>query len=59
QNRYVQGVKKDGTVYTRNWLDHFELQKGGKIELQMGDRPATWGAADADVPYSFSTQNKK
>lgn len=59
QNRYVQAVKKDGTAYTRNWLDHFELQKGGKIELQMGDRPGTWGAADADVPYSFSTQNKK
>ena len=59
QNRYIQAVKKDGTAYTRNWLDHFELQKGGKIELQMGDRPGTWGAADADVPYSFSTQNKK
>ncbi|HNN70708.1 MAG TPA: GH92 family glycosyl hydrolase [Ferruginibacter sp.] len=59
QNRYVQAVKKDGTAYTRNWLDHFELQKGGKIELQMGDKPGTWGAADADVPYSFSTQNKK
>ncbi|HNJ95436.1 MAG TPA: GH92 family glycosyl hydrolase, partial [Ferruginibacter sp.] len=46
QNRYVQAVKKDGTAYTRNWLDHFELQKGGKIELQMGDKPGTWGAAD-------------
>ncbi|HAO46956.1 MAG TPA: alpha-mannosidase [Chitinophagaceae bacterium] len=58
QNKYVKAVSKDGAAYTKNWLNHFDIQKGGKLDIQMTDSPGKWGAAAADVPYSFSTDKK-
>ena len=59
QHKYIQSVTKNGTVYSKNWLNHFELMKGGLLKINMSDKPSyTWGTAAADVPYSFSTAPK-
>ncbi|MEO6252609.1 MAG: GH92 family glycosyl hydrolase [Ferruginibacter sp.] len=59
QNIYIQSVTKDELNYTRNWLNHFEILKGGKLKINMGPKAAQlWGTANADLPYSFSTGKK-
>ena len=59
QNKYIQSVSKDGVAYSKNWLNHFELMKGGLLKINMGAQAnQAWGSTAADVPYSFSTANK-
>lgn len=54
-NKYVQSVAMNDIGYTKNWLNHFELLKGGKLKVNMGSEPGkTWGSSKADVPFSFS-----
>jgi predicted alpha-1,2-mannosidase len=58
-NQYVQQVKRNGVVYSKNWVDHFDLFKGGTIDFNMGSTPNTQRGATADAfPYSFSTSPK-
>lgn len=58
-NKYVQSVTKNGLAYTKNWLGHFDILKGGSLKINMSSVPGkTWGASAADVPYSFSTDRK-
>ena len=54
-NKYVQSVTMNDKSYTNNWLNHFEVLKGGKLKLNMGKEPGkTWGTSKTDVPFSFS-----
>ncbi|NDV61571.1 glycoside hydrolase family 92 protein [Puniceicoccales bacterium CK1056] len=54
-NRYVQSVKVNGKVTTRNYITLEQLRQGGVIEFEMGDKPnKKRGIAKADAPYSFS-----
>ena len=59
ENKYIQSVTKDGMSYAKNWLNHFEILKGGKLKINMANMKNTsWGTAVSDVPYSFSTDKK-
>lgn len=52
---YVQDLKLNGATYTKNWLDHFELMKGGNLRFQMGASPKKdRGAVQSAWPYSMS-----
>jgi len=42
-NRYVQSATLDGEPLRRAWLRHDEVARGGRLVLQMGPRPSTWG----------------
>jgi len=54
-NKYVQSVTMNDKDYTKNWLNHFEMLKGGKLKVNMGSEPGKiWGSSKADVPFSFS-----
>ena len=54
-NRYIQSLKFNGQNYTKNYYEHNDLFKGGKIEIEMGDKPNMQrGTQAADLPYSFS-----
>ena len=55
QNKYVQSVTRNGIFYSKNWLGHFDVLKGGNLKINMGSEPGkTWGVSPVDVPYSFS-----
>ena len=42
-----------------NWVDHFDLMKGGKLTFDMDDKPNTSrGTEESAYPYSFSDENK-
>ena len=54
---YVESLLQDGTPYTKNYLRHADLLKGGKLLFQMSDTPNLHrGTARKDRPYSFSDE---
>lgn len=54
-NRYVDEMRMNETVYTKNYLKHNELLQGGIIDFKMASRPNKQrGTQDDDLPYSFS-----
>ena len=59
---YVNSVRRNGTIYTRNYFDHSDLLTGGRIEFEMSEQPNLLRGTDkADVPYSLTSdqQNPK
>jgi predicted alpha-1,2-mannosidase len=52
-NKYIQRISLNGKPYTRSYITHQELMKGGMLEIEMGNRPSkTWGVHKKDWPYS-------
>jgi putative alpha-1,2-mannosidase len=55
ENKYVSQVKWNGVMVDKNWLDHFELQKGGKLQFEMQAQPAKQRGTSAKAyPYSYT-----
>lgn len=54
-NRYVKKVLVDGAEYTKMYLTHEDILKGGTIEFIMASRPnKSRGQKAADKPYSMT-----
>lgn len=54
-NCYVNRVMVNGKAWTKNWLSHSTLLKGGDINFGMSAKPNTnRGTKDTDRPYSLS-----
>ncbi len=44
RNKYIQSARLNGKEINRPWLLHDEIMAGGRLQLQMGDRPnKNWG----------------
>jgi putative alpha-1,2-mannosidase len=41
--RYIRSARLNGKPLDRAWLTHAEVVGGGRIVLDMGDRPNGWG----------------
>lgn len=55
EHKYIQSAKLNGKTWTKSWFTHEDLMNGGTLELVMGRQPnKLWGAADADLPPSFT-----
>ncbi|GAB3020067.1 GH92 family glycosyl hydrolase [Niabella terrae] len=55
ENRYVQAVTFNGRNTTRNYLDHFALQRGGVLQFGLDRKPnKNRGNKPADYPFSMS-----
>ena len=50
---YIQSVRWNGKPWTRNWISHADLAKGGELVFEMGKQPSRFGTAKADRPPSF------
>jgi len=51
---YIQSVRWNGEAWSRSWISHAELAKGGHLEFEMGPSPnEQFGKAPADRPPSF------
>lgn len=58
-NIYVQKASLNGKEYTKNFLTHDDLLRGGSFDLQMGPTPnKNKGIKKEDVPYSLSNELK-
>lgn len=57
ENVYIQSAKLNGQPWTKNFIRHGDIVKGGVLELDMGPRPNLQrGTADADRPFSVSRE---
>lgn len=55
KNCYIESMDLNGIIYTKNYLPHEELLKGGTIKVQMSSQPnVNRGMKEDEVPYSFS-----
>lgn len=51
---YIQSVEWRGQPWTKGWISHAELQKGGRLVFRMGKTPnKDFASAPADRPPSF------
>lgn len=54
---YVQSVKQWDRPYSKLYMEHADLMKGGTLEMTMGATPALKKAiTDSDLPYSAIRQ---
>ncbi len=52
---YIQSVTLNGKPYTKTYIDHATLLKGGVLEFVMSDKPnKEWGTKPEDWPSSAS-----
>ncbi len=59
KNIYIESMMFNGKNYTKNYLDHNDLFKGGVIDFKMGDKPnMNRGINPEDMPYSFSVNEE-
>lgn len=48
---YIQSVKLNGRPYTKTYIMHSDIEKGGILEFVMGDEPnKEWGIGKDDQP---------
>jgi putative alpha-1,2-mannosidase len=51
---YIQSVTWNGKPWTKSWIAHADLAKGGTLVFEMGDTPnKQFGMAPEDRPPSF------
>lgn len=59
-NCYIQSMSLNGADYTKNYITHSDLHKGGRITMKMGTQPNKQrGTALSDRPYSMTTDTEK
>lgn len=59
ENIYMESLNLNGTDYTKNYLRHADLIKGGNIRIKMNAQPnKNRGVNEVDMPYSFSKELK-
>ncbi len=52
-NKYIQKILLNGQPYTKSYILHQTVAKGGKLEIYMGNQPSpTFGVAVKDRPLS-------
>ena len=59
KNFYIQSLEFNNKAYDKNWLNHFDLQKGGVLNFFMAPVPnKKRGSSKQSWPYSFSGDEK-
>lgn len=54
-NKYIRSVKLNGKPYTKMFITHADIMKGGLLEFEMASEPNTSQKInDADLPYSMT-----
>ncbi|QHL86821.1 glycoside hydrolase family 92 protein [Nibribacter ruber] len=57
ENIYIQRVTLNRKPYTKSYISHKDLMRGGTLEFEMGSKPSTtWGVAKESWPSSQLTE---
>jgi len=60
KNLYIDNATLNGQAYGKNWISHFDIQKGGRLDLSLSAVPNKSRGTEASAyPYSFSTDKEK
>jgi predicted alpha-1,2-mannosidase len=58
KNLYVQSLQFNGKPHNKNWVNHFDLHKGGTLNFLMVPQPnKSRGTSESAYPYSFTTEH--
>ncbi|MBD5787323.1 glycoside hydrolase family 92 protein [Cellulosimicrobium terreum] len=57
--QYVQEAWLDGRPLTRTWLPASRVRRGGRLLLELGPEPGSWGTAPSDRPPSYPARNRE
>ena len=59
KNLYIKNMNFNGKPYTKNYVTHEDMHKGGEINIEMSNTPnKNRGVNKEDFPYSFSVHEK-
>jgi len=59
KNIYIKNMSFNGKSYTKNYVTHEDMHKGGEINIEMSNAPnKNRGVNKEDFPYSFSVHEK-
>ena len=59
RNRFIREATFNGVPFTKSYLTHEDILKGGFLNFKMGDAPdKERGTKNEDRPYSLSTAEK-
>jgi predicted alpha-1,2-mannosidase len=54
-NIYIKSLQLNGKSYDKNWISHFDLQKGSVLSFVMSTAPnKSRGTTKSSYPYSYS-----
>ena len=57
QNFYIQSASLNGRPYTKCYLSHADILKGGELTINMGPQPnKAWGVGYGGFPESFISE---
>lgn len=52
---YIQSTRLNGKAYTKNYVKHADIVKGGTMEIFLDDKPSvSWGIKESNRPSSIS-----
>ena len=51
-NKYIQRVWLNGQPYTKPWIGHADLMKGGELRFEMGAEEKVWYCPDEPEAYA-------
>lgn len=55
EKKYIQSVTLNGKIYSKTYLNHFDIVKGGQMDVEMSDSPnKSWGIEKENRPFSLS-----
>lgn len=58
-NLYIKSAALNGCSYTKTYLRHEDILKGGTLKFEMAAEPnKQWGVSPDDAPYSMSREKK-
>ena len=58
-NKFVNSIKVNGKLYSKNYFEYSQMQNGAVIDFDMGNKPnKTKIFKTGDAPYSFSLEKK-
>ena len=52
--QYIKAVKWNGKVYDKNYLQHADIIKGGKLEMWLQNTPTAWGSKTSQQPQGLN-----
>lgn len=56
KNIYINSAKLNGKKYSKSYIKHSDIIKGGHLEFDMSDTPnKQWGTSDNDIPTTHVT----
>ena len=59
ENKYIQRVWLDGQLYTKPWIAHADVVRGGELRFEMGAEPKVWYCPQEPEAYADRRPEKR